>query len=384
MPRLRRGFTLIELLVVIAIIAILIGLLLPAVQKVREAAARARCQNNMKQVVLALHNYHSEYEKFPVGTFNMLTQAPATGSIPSGDLKSEADRKYYNPAYGRAGWLQVTLPYLEQPALATAVQRWYGPPGNKTGSSSYATYIDDGVVETSAQPIRHGKIAGAVIPTLVCPSDPVAPRISSGEGFSGNVVLCQGNTHLGTVDAQVADHGMNVTHPSVGSRLGYRNVDPGGAFYVRSATRMTDVADGTSNTLAASEIVLAPTGLFVRNNTDKANVPNDRYRDAARVGREMRGAYWHNIWGSTLFSSRYRPNTGEPDNGGYCSGGDPIKAPCGYETISEVNQSARSRHPGGVNVALMDGSVRFVQDTILIGTWNAMGSRAGGEPAGTE
>src|SRR3954451_96607 len=107
----RRGFTLIELLVVIAIIAILIGLLLPAVQKVRDAASRLRCQNNLKQIGLALHNYHDANGKFPAGVYNYRVNATTWNATPRG-----VDDRLWK------SWLAQILPYIEQTALATDTQ----------------------------------------------------------------------------------------------------------------------------------------------------------------------------------------------------------------------------------------------------------------------
>jgi prepilin-type N-terminal cleavage/methylation domain-containing protein len=133
-PHGRRGFTLIELLVVIAIIAILIGLLLPAVQKVREAAARLKCQNNLKQIGLALHNYHDGNGSFPVGQYNGIEKDP--------------------PLWNRACWVHFLLPYLEQEALYKIYE------ANKDG---YPGVLNAPQKET-------------LLPTLICPVDPSSPK----------------------------------------------------------------------------------------------------------------------------------------------------------------------------------------------------------------
>jgi type II secretory pathway pseudopilin PulG len=308
---------LIELLVVIAIIAILIGLLLPAVQKVREAAARMQCSNNLKQLGLALHNYHDTNSCFPYGH-----QSEGFASPPV----LPADR------HRRDCWYMRVLPYLEQNNLYQQYE---------ADNTNYVFYIP-------------GTIQTTVVKTLTCPSDGNAPGLGGNGGtiaFQGSYAVCAGGvTWTGTVATQ-RDTAFG---------------DAGGIFYVDSKTRLTDVSDGTSNTLMASEGIIRTNGA---------------------AGWGELGGYWGGApHGSYGFSTFEVPNTMVPDRVYSCKSTTFPNAPCENGNAGGLLgrwNFARSRHTGGVVAAMGDASVRFITSTIDRTTWQAMGTRADGLPINT-
>jgi prepilin-type N-terminal cleavage/methylation domain-containing protein/prepilin-type processing-associated H-X9-DG protein len=322
--RQRFGFTLIELLVVIAIIGILIGLLLPAVQKVRESANRAKCSNNLKQIGLGLHNYHSAYELFPPGQ--------STGnedSVPPPNYR-----------FHRGCWFQPILPFVEQDALYRQIDSW-----DRSFNGGFH-YITDSPGH------------GTVVPSFMCPADPANPKVlthfhdsstgnpvADSQGFHGNYVLCSGNDYF------------NPASSRDGTKLD-------GIFYAMSKTRIADVTDGTSNTLMSSESIIVPDN----SSTD-----------------DLRGRYYNHFLGEATFSTKDPPNTTLPDGSNLCITNYPM-APCQvvpYPFSSMPSSTAihyaRSYHPGGVNVGLADGSVQFMANSVDPVAFRALGTRAGGE-----
>ena len=284
--RARRGFTLIELLVVIAIIAILIGLLLPAVQKVRDAAARIQCQNNLKQIGLGLHNFHDSYQRFPSGL--MVPVGTGNGDI----FPSSCPRCSQPPVTGGFGsWLTMILPYVEQ-------QNLYAQCRSLSGNFTQREYsYSMGPTAPGATPVK----------TYVCPVDYVPKQTIQYGAYYFGVNSYFGNA--GTKAWPVSQASLN------------------GVLYYNSSVRLTDISDGTSNTLLAGE----------RYSKDPA-VADSNLSD-------WRGWAWTN----------------------YNSGGDslgdtswPMNSPAAVIGVDARKCNFGSRHFGGANFVLCDASVHFV------------------------
>jgi prepilin-type N-terminal cleavage/methylation domain-containing protein len=212
--RLRRGFTLIELLVVIAIIAVLIGLLVPAVQKVREAAARTQCKNNLRQIGIALHNYHDTYHQFPPGV------------------------SYTNP-YFYWSWMARLLPYVEQDNLFKQAYAWATqPPGYPNTPYTWWPWGDFWANYATAKP---NPALSVVVPFYKCPSDWRPLTAVDGNGGSP-VMIVAFTSYEGVSGSPSGDY----QHPAP-------NAGSNGIFYHSSTTKIADITDGTSNTLMVGE-----------------------------------------------------------------------------------------------------------------------------------
>jgi prepilin-type N-terminal cleavage/methylation domain-containing protein/prepilin-type processing-associated H-X9-DG protein len=318
-----RGFTLVELLVVIAIIGVLVAILLPAVQAAREAARRMSCQNNLKQIGLAVHSHVDARHLFPSGQNICLV---CGGSSP----------------IARLGWFQAILPFVEEQVIADYVRQ---AQSTMNGSSNIAVPFEWSQITIFMCPsdLNAGKNTTANSSTSIVPGTAVFSDKES-QGLHGNYVLCAGSKLFGIPGS--SDPTTN------GTRLD-------GLVYPLSKVRPRDVTDGLSKTLLGSEILV---------------VPDEPSKN------DLRGRYFNNWDGNCLFSTFYTPNpmdVAEKDVLNYCI--DYPTAPCNQTSSASLVLSARSAHSGGVNAVWADGSVNFVANEIAKSIYQAFGTRGGGE-----
>ena len=331
-PHPRRGFTLIELLVVIAIIAVLIALLLPAVQSAREAARRMQCTNNLKQLGLAMHNYHDSQGTFPIGRMGENYTYPAAVS----------------PNPNRRTWALSVMPYLEQGAIYAATNF----------SLSY--------YETANTTALRAQVAA-----FHCPTDPNTNVMELGsptagvtlkQRFKGNYVVNWGNMHFNQSDTAGGKGGVHWNYPDpfvgpLGDTVGFR----GAPFSGNVSRGVASITDGTSGTLLMAEVIIG---------MDKSDNSTE----------DIRGDIYNDDQCGATFMAYSTPNAKLPDQLGYCTYPLGVNPPCkAVNTKTPTFNAARSLHPGGVNALLADGSVRFFKDAVNLQVWRALATSAGGE-----
>jgi len=329
--------------VVIAIIGVLIALLLPAVQSARESARRSSCVNNLKQLGLAMHSFHSARGGFPYGFSDAPDnpsahpfKASSSSAVLRGGAAANGDLTVY---HRRDTFFHRLLPFVEAREISDR-------------------YEADRYWHVHQIPISAGNFNNAVISMYACASDPSSPYTGRGtpayganpagvKRFRGNYAVCAGSTDNTQASGTPGMFGRRVRANSV---VGFS---------------LKDCVDGSSSTLMASEGIV-------------------RAKEEAAHFGDL-GAYWMGgVWGEYAFSTLEPPNTTVPDYVWGCTDVNWPRAPC--ESRGSLNPPyrnfARSLHPGGVNVVMCDGAVRGVSDTISSSVWKNLGDRADGNAVG--
>ncbi len=319
-PR-RPGFTLIELLVVIAIIAILIALLLPAVQQAREAARRSECKNNLKQMLLGLHNYHDQHSVFPPGGV-----APQCAGSPPVNLSGIQECTTPFVAAAGLNWALQILPMVDQGPLWSDVK---------------------GIVDTKIDPLdAMNNVFGHYSPSMYrCPSHPWDNRANV--AFRALENMSRGN--------YAASYGN-------GTLLQSMTVNANrGAFTINSRISSRDFTDGMSNSIALGEVV------YIVGNTADA-----------------RGAWVYPGMGASAFSTGRGPNDRTADILASCTNtaNEPCTEVSPTNNQGPTIAAPRSYHTGGVHVGMADGAIRFVSENIDRTVFSNLGTIAGGEIIG--
>jgi prepilin-type N-terminal cleavage/methylation domain-containing protein/prepilin-type processing-associated H-X9-DG protein len=329
--RSRRAFTLIELLLVIAIIAVLIGLVLPAVQKVREAANRAQCSSNLKQLALGCHSYHDVFISLPRNgdQFNLQQPTYSTTYIGTGCCGIAAPRW---------SWIARMLPSIEQQNLYAEA----GIPRNKLSQSK-------DTLTAIATPLK----------VLFCPSDRSARQRTTTENLE-NFLVAVSNYHGVSGanwggDYYPKDANFSTPYRHLGTNGSYNGLERGDGLFWRSDIRsgelkITSITDGTSNTLM--------------------------------IGEDVPELNAHNAW---CYSNGANGTYAIPPNTGVTipTGNPPSLGPADFQNWPE-RYSFRSRHPGGLQFAYADGSVHFISDSIPLQTYRALATIKGGDTANAD
>lgn len=318
--KLKRGFTLIELLVSISIIAILVALILPAVQQAREAARRTQCKNNLKQIGLALQNYHDVYQKFPLGVRNQ------------------------SLGFGSSWWVGL-LPYLEYKAL-------------------YDIYDHD-IASCGFTPLNPALVTDVSMPVMLCPSSPIDGRINgvllpgvnmtmphySGISGATNTGTVVGNRNSFSDDLYPSTSTAACCLPHLDGRA-----SASGVLIPNRSIAIRDITDGSSNTIAVGEISSTVELLGVKIRVDSGN-PSGWASGTVNVGTPPQlfgpGGFFPPFPVFNLTTVRYPIGTTDGSLPGIHNDGGP-------------NNPLISAHSGGTQCLLTDGSVRFLSENMNV------------------
>lgn len=344
--RRKSGFTLIELLVVIAIIAILIALLLPAVQQAREAAHRTQCKNNLHQIGFALHSYYNSYETLPPGVVNRL-----------GPIQNQPQGYHH-------GWMTAILPYIDLPVLDQKLDR------------TLSIYADENL-----------SVRKLVIPVFQCPTDPSPSRSTDAKNAVGLSNYC-GNHHHNAGAIDTNNHGVLFLN----SRVRYKDIYDGSSFTIMAGEANRSAEDlgwasGTRATLRNAGIMINETPEGSRYYNDPSANPafelakNDiqkGYGGAGYGGSSYGGSYGSSYGGSEYSMESYGEDAEASQEG---EEGAPQARPPAPEKPSGFEYDPGgfgSYHTGGAQFLLCDGSVRFLSENIDPATYMRLCDRADG------
>ncbi len=379
----RKGFTLIELLVVIAIIGVLIALLLPAVQAAREAARRAQCTNNMKQLLLGIHNFESSNGSFPKGVnepyVNGLTNNQASDGLTSDQTEP------FGP-----NWAVMILPYIEQATLFNASNvlgypGWTGPYNSTINPTDTAPNANLYNMDWACTTLRTTRLSA-----FLCPSDSLNgpgkvffsdadaanyPQLAPKDQRTGTLLTNWARGNYGAVQGSTdPDHVVNGYDGTTAAP--YKGLSKSGMMSINYGARIADVTDGLSNTAAIGELRAGLGSMDIRGtwalglamaslcghaksyNPTPNNMMGLNYPNCDDGGDEMQNG--------PILGAQF-PNAAAMGMGFNCGGG-----------MYNSGGQCRSQHPGGVNMGFGDGSVRFVKNSISNRIWFAILTRNDG------
>lgn len=322
MRKKRIGFTLVELLVVIAIIGILVALLLPAIQAAREAARRAECSNNLKQIGIALHNYHDTYHTLPLGSFNLREAWPSSGT----------------------NWRALILPFMELGSIHEQLRFDYDPSVHfMAGGAAGGNSLNGNDV-----------LKNLVIDGYTCPSSVIEPIGGHNNTLAMNI------HYVGLQGAAPPVPGGDPNRGAKGCSYGWTSNS--GMLAKNECFGFEDATDGTSNTILVAE----QSGLV-----DGRNITANYYGGwyGTRHPRPMNHSSCGDLWGAGTTCVRYAPNLD-------------VYPLTDASQMYHNNTILNSEHPGGIQVLLTDGSGTFISDTILLDTLKRLACRYDGEPVG--